>query len=151
MKKKLVALLLVLTMVLCVFPASAFAAPASTNATIVDKAWSDGKYHMIIYHVEYTVPKGIVLQNDGGSVYRSHTKTAQLKLTEISDDFKQNDIDPQGRDGYFGKNTESAVWAFQNYWNDSMAYWYAAGTVDVDGIIGGQTWSAFSYYMHPQS
>ena len=149
MKKRFVALFLVLVMAVCIFPASAFAAPASTTSgTIKDMSWSDGYFHLLIYNKEHTIWKETLLYNDGGVTYRSANKTAQLKLTEFSVDYGMNNINPGGTDGYFGDKTESATEAFQDYWNTDIAYWFSAGTVGVDGLIGKETWSAFSYYVH---
>lgn len=150
MKKKLIALLLLLVMAVCIFPASAFAvSPCSVTGSIDDRSAADGFFYLMIYNKEYKIQKGTLLYNDGGEAYKTENKTAQLKLTELSIDFDENDINPGGVDGYFGDGTESATKAFQKYWNNDLAYWYAAGTVDVDGLIGNETWSAFTYHVRP--
>lgn len=147
MKKRLIALLLVLLMTACILPADAFAAapPEISPYSIRDKAFN-GLYHIMIRNVEYTVPSGTLLANDGGTVYNEYTRTAQRKLIEASEFSGQVALDPGSPDGYFGNNTAFAVEAFQRYWNSDIRFIYLEGTIGVDGMIGGETWSAFVYY-----
>ena len=147
MNKRLIALLLVLLMTVCLLPANAFAAvpPEISTYSIRDRA-VNGLYHIMIRNVEYTVPSGTLLANDGGAVYNEYTRTAQRKLIEVSESSGQAAIDPGSPDGYFGNNTAFAAEAFQRYWNSDIRFIYSEGSIGVDGMIGGETWSAFAYY-----
>lgn len=143
MKKKLVALLLVLTMAICIFPASAFAEDENVGPIIPQYLDPDGYYHIYIKLDLYKVPQGTVLSY--GSKY-GHVYTAQMKLNEVS--VKGNASCSVGTvDGDFGSKTRTGTYAFQNWFNrvhDS----YGVSSIDVDGIIGNQTWNAFSKLMY---
>ena len=149
MKKRLIALLLVLVLAACVFPVSAFAdGGGGISLYSIDDRSNNGYYNIYILNQDYLVPSNTVLSNDGGTTWRRATEIAQLKLTEFSVDFNVSLVHPGSVDGYFGNGTASAVSSFQSWWNNSLRFSYGEGTIGVDSIIGGETWSAFSYYIH---
>lgn len=144
MKKKLVALLLVLTMVVCILPASAFAEDENVEPIIPQYLDPDGYYHIYIIYDLYKVPQGTVLSY--GSKY-GHVYTAQMKLNEVSVKEINLNCDVGTVDGDFGSKTRTGTYAFQRWFN-TVRSTYGVATIDVDGVIGNQTWNAFSKLMY---
>jgi len=60
-----------------------------------------------------------------------------------------NSIDPQGIDGFFGPDTETAVIALQNHYNNSNPP--PTPLILVDGIVGPQTWDVIRVALSDQS
>lgn len=143
MKRKIIAILLVLTMAVCAFPMSAFAADNDESAAPRYIA-SSNDYCIYIALEPYTVPYGTVLSygSKGGHVY-----TAQMKLNEVSMKEKNASISVGTVDGDFGNNTRNGTYAFQRWFNTVNSV-YGMSEIGVDGVIGNQTWTAFSKLMY---
>lgn len=131
-------MLLVLAMAAGVFPMSAFAAKPADSG-IMPYYEDDNYFYIIIALNEYKVPKGTVLSYGSKGQY---VNTAQMKLNEVS--MKTNANCSVGTvDGDFGVNTQNGTYAFQRWFNEHRQD-YGVSMIDVDGIIGSQTWRAFS-------
>lgn len=123
MKKKLVALLLVLTMALCIFPASAFA--AATDKYVSFTA-SSGTY----YYAKYSDTSYWV-----GWHYATSGKPVSMVQAYLYMDGQlssRSDID-----SYFGNITETAIRGYQ----------YNHGMTE-DGVVGSDTWKNMAYYSY---
>ncbi len=129
MKKKLVALLLVLTMALCLFPASAFAdngtiSPASTTV-------ASTIYFRDANHKLYPVKTATLVSSTTNSTYTGYVIVIQEVLYRLYLSTGNTNFNPQGVDGVFGNNTRLAVVSFQ------VAY---LGANEGDGVVGSKTW-----------
>lgn len=140
--KKILVLLLVLVIATSIFPISAFATgtPDSVAPQYIDP---EGYYHIYIIYDLYKVPQGTILSYGSTGQY---VNTAQMKLNEVA---LQSSVGCSvgAVDGDFGNNTRNGVYAFQRWFNSNCIY-YGEGAIDVDGIIGNQTWNAFSKLMY---
>lgn len=143
--KKLIAILLVLTMAVCALPMSAFADYDTDIDSEIDVDYEDNYYfYIMIYGKEHKVSKGTVISY--GSTGED-VRTAQKKLNEVSDkggggwSFLSTDAD-------FGPSTQNATFAFQGWFN-GVRHTYGMAEIGVDGIIGTQTWRAFSILFYP--
>ena len=133
MKKRIVALLLVLTMVVCAFPISAFA-PVTENSVGMygtrDKPTSGNNTSSNWYYSYYTNTAywvGWHFKTAGKPVYM-----VQAYLVADGEFNSLSDID-----GYFGNNTETQIRAYQyKYRNDGLSD---------DGVVGGDTWKHMAY------
>lgn len=143
--KKLIAILLVLTMAVCALPMSAFADYDTKVDSEIETRHEDATHFFIMISGNpYSVKKGTVISN--GSRGRE-VGVAQMKLNEVSD---------KGGGGWaaisadevFGPNTQNATYAFQGWFN-GVRHTYGAAAIGVDGIIGDQTWRAFSILFYP--
>ena len=56
---------------------------------------------------------------------------------------KKAGFNPGTIDGVFGSNSRAAAKAFQAYLNDRVGY----HVLDVDGIVGSETWPELRYYI----
>lgn len=133
MKKKLVALLLVLTMALCLFPASAFADDLQTQSTSPARVSKPAQnlYFKDAYGADYLIYSGNLVSTTQNSSWKGYVLVIQDVLDGLSSELHNNNFNPQGVDGVFGKNTKSAVVCFQ------VAY---IGANDADGVVGPTTW-----------
>lgn len=137
MKKRLIAILIVLTMAVCVFPVCA---SADNNSVTENKpVIENGNYVIPINGARYEVPVGTVLArgSSGESV-----RIAQMKLNELDVGLHAG-CNAGTADGDFGKKTEDAVWAFQSWFCDHVSIWNA-DKIGIDGIIGKETWAVFT-------
>lgn len=135
MKKRIVAILLVLAMAVCAFPVCAFAdnpqVQSATTATLSIPAQTlrfkdcNGD----IYRVE----SGTLVSQ--GSSHVGYILVIQEVLHRLYLHTGNNNFNPNGVDGIFGNGTRSAVVCFQ------VAYISAN---DADGVVGPTTW----WYLH---
>ena len=139
MKKRIVALLLVLTLVVCAFPISAFATATTravgmfgtrdkpANGSNSDTNWYYSYYTNTAYWV------GWRYSTAGKPVYM-----IQAYLFADGEFSALSDID-----GYFGNNTETKIRAYQyKYRNDGLSE---------DGVAGGDTWKHMAYTKYGTS
>lgn len=142
MKKKLVALLLVLALAVCIFPASAFAL-TSDGYPNNSRRNSSGNWHIIVNSYSLYVNYGTVIRK-GNTSYDQNVYAAQAALNWI-------DMNPRAgcgigaQDGLFGTDTYNGVVAFQKFWNNNNAY-SEGYYIDVDGIVGNCTWSCLTVH-----
>lgn len=141
MKKSVVAILMVLALVVCVFPVSAFAANNSTvNPYAVGKRNSTGENWVVtIDGTDYWVSIYNVI-GKGNSKYIREVDVAQQALNRIDARFYHAHCNAGLPDGKFGDNTFNAVIGFQDFYNTYKAP-SASYKIDVDGAIGPNTWS----------
>ena len=139
MKKRIVALLLVLVMAVCAFPVCAFAdnpqaQPATTAA--VSKPAQDlwFKDHN---GNDYYVYSGRIISTTQNTSWTGYILVIQNVLYELYKEFSNDNFYPGRVDGIFGQNTKSAVVCFQ------VAYISAN---DADGVVGPTTW----WYLYTQ-
>lgn len=126
MKRKLVALFLVLAMAVCIFPASAFAAAEYNSVSFTG---SSGTY----YYVSYTNTNTWV-----GWRFSTAGKPVSMVQAYLYMDGQlnsRNDID-----SYFGDITETAIRGYQ----------YNHGMTE-DGVVGTDTWRNMAYYSYGTS
>ena len=140
-KKKLIAILLVLALAVCALPISAFADwepnyPVDRN--------NDGNWIIRVRGVVYNVDYNTVLRQ-GNTTYSRDVYVAQIALNRINSLYSTANCGAGGADGYFGNNTYTGVKAFQTFWNNTKgsSLYYMIG---VDGVIGNCTWACISYY-----
>lgn len=130
MKKRLIAIIITISVILCVFPTCAFADARQTfgiNTNIDDLGrmlwfkYSDGT----VYYVDSEVLVSY------GSSYTGYVIVIQEVLDGLYQYTGNNNINPHGIDGGFGENTRLAVVSFQ------VAY---IGQQAGDGVVGPLTW-----------
>lgn len=126
MKKRLVAMLLVLVMAVCAFPVCAFAA-AGYNS--VEFTGSSGTYYYVSYSNTATWV-GWRYKTDGKPV-----SMVQAYLYMDGQLSSRNDID-----SYFGNVTETAIRGYQ--YNHGMSQ---------DGVVGTNTWRDMAYNSYGTS
>lgn len=133
MKKRIVAILLVLAMAVCAFPVCAFAdnpqVQSATTAAVSKPAqdlWF--KDHN---GADYYVYSGTIISTTQNTSYKGYILVIQDVLYELSKELPNVNFNPQGVDGIFGQNTRSAVVCFQ------VAY---IGANEADGVVGPTTW-----------
>lgn len=126
MKKRLVAMLLVLVMAVCAFPVYAFAA-AGYNS--VEFTGSSGTYYYVSYSNTATWV-GWRYKTDGKPV-----SMVQAYLYMDGQLSSRNDID-----SYFGNVTETAIRGYQ--YNHGMSQ---------DGVVGTNTWRDMAYNSYGTS
>lgn len=129
MKKRIIAVLLVLTMAICAFPASAFAdnasiSPMSVTSTINFKD-HNGK--------SYPVETSTIVSTTTNSSYTGYVIVIQEVLYRYYLRTGNSNFNPQGVDGSFGTKTRLAVVSFQ------VA---TLGANEADGVVGPKTWEA---------
>lgn len=139
MKKRLVALLLVLTLVVCAFPISAFAA-ATTRAVGMfgtrDKPANGSNSDTNWYYSYYTNTAYWV-----GWRYSTAGKPVYMIQAYLFADGEFSTL--LDIDGYFGNNTETKIRAYQyKYRNDGLSE---------DGVAGGDTWKHMAYTKYGTS
>ena len=135
MKKKLLALLLALALVVCTLPAPASAyydKGQTVQLTAISKPaqrlkFKDNKGNA------YYVESGTLVSS--GSSYTGYIFVIQEVLERLSAKTGNTNLDPQGVDGIFGNNTRLAVVCFQ------VKY---IGADAGDGVVGPTTW----WYLH---
>lgn len=136
MKKRLVALLLILALVICVFSVSAFAYEGASSGASPRGGWTDADgYVFCILGTEYRIPYGTVCSQTYNNTVWKYVYPVQYILTDFAEYHNNPSYDPQGRDGIFGANTASAVRYFQG-----------RRGIQVDGCVGDQTWTAFTQH-----
>lgn len=133
MKKRIVALLLVLTMVVCAFPISAFAAVTENSVGMYgtrDKPASGYNTSSNWYYSYYTNTAYWV-----GWRFKTAGKPVYMVQAYLFADGEFNSL--SDIDGYFGNNTETQIRAYQyKYRNDGLSD---------DGVVGGDTWKHMAY------
>lgn len=145
MKKRLIAMLIVLAMAICVFPVCAFAAPVgNSGGGISPLGWGDEKYwHIYIDGAEKRVPIDNVI--GPGSVdaigEEGPVTIAQKALNCINENNSLADCNAGIADGIYGNGTTNAVKHFQTYVN---RYQPAMDILVVDGWIGSATWKCIT-------
>ena len=135
MKKKIVAMLLVMVIAVCMLPTYAFAdfegqgtaTTMSANFTYTFYDWDE--------HVYIDVPSTVVCSRTYNRV-SPYTKAAQCALYAISEDWMNDSMNPGYPDGIYGDNTYNAVYNYQynKYMNGALDVGY------VDGDTGPMTW-----------
>lgn len=126
MKKKFIAILLVLVMAVCAFPVCAF---ADANYYSVDFTGSSGKYYSVVYS-DQSKWVGWRFATDGKPV-----SMVQAYLYMDGQLSSRDDID-----SFFGPNTETAIRGYQ----------YNHGMTE-DGVVGTDTWRNMAYYSYGTS
>lgn len=140
--KKLIAILLVMTMAVCALPMSAF---ADYDAEPIEPQYIEGgNYHICIKGAEKLVPVGTVISYGSKGTY---VTTAQMKLNEV-DEKEHAGCSAGAVDGDFGVNTQNATFTFQGWFN-GVRHTFGEAAISADGIIGNQTWNAFSILFYP--
>ena len=129
MKKRLIAVLLVLTMAICAFPASAFA----DNASISPMSVTEELEFLDHYKNPYTVESSTIVSTTTNSSYTGYVIVIQEVLYRYYLRTGNTNFNPQGVDGVFGNNTRLAVVSFQ------VA---KLGANEADGVVGPKTWAA---------
>lgn len=133
MKKRLVAMLLVLVMAVCAFPVCAFAdnpqmQPASTTTVSKPARYLCFKDYS---GADYIIYSGNVISTTQNSSWTGYVLVIQDVLDGLYRALGNNNLNPRGADGTFGPNTRAAVVCFQ------VAY---IGPNDADGAVGPTTW-----------
>lgn len=141
MKKKLVALLLVLALAVCIFPASAFALTSDGYPSGSHRN-SSGNWIVYVWGTQYYVDYGTVVKQ-GNTSYSRNVFVAQIGVGKVNIDHPEANCSVGDADGIFGSNTYKGVKNFQSFWNNNWGYssYYA---IDVDGIVGNCTWACIS-------
>ena len=129
MKKRIVAIFLVLALAVCALPASAFAdnetvSPASTTV-------ADTIYFRDANHKLYPVKTATIVSTTTNSTYTGYVIVIQEVLQRLYMSTGNANYNPQGVDGVFGNNTRLAVVSFQ------VAY---LGANEGAGVVGPKTW-----------
>lgn len=131
MKKRIIAVILVLAMAICAFPVSAFADNASgqtaspmTAASIMNFYDHNGN--------RYPVETSTIVSTTTNSSYTGYVIVIQEVLYRYYLYTGTNNYNPKGVDGIFGNNTRLALVSFQV---DTM------GANQADGVVGPKTWA----------
>lgn len=135
MKRKIIAILLVLTMAVCAFPMSAFAASESavTYSAKVNYGWfGANEYFFNILGTIYRIPHGTVCSQTYNNTVYNYVYPVQYILSDFADYYSNNGYNPYGIDGIFGGNTRNAV-----------MYYQGRKGLQTDGDVGDQTWTSF--------
>lgn len=136
MKKKVVAILLVLVMAVCAFPVSAFADHDQYQASVTTAAVSKPAQTLRFKDCNgntYKVDSSTVISQ--GSSHVGYILVIQEVLQRLYWHTGNTNYNPNGVDGIFGNGTRLAVVCFQ------VAYISAN---DADGVVGPTTW----WYLH---
>ena len=139
----------IVSLILCVaffslIPICARAADApDTKQLPARNGVTDAGYYIDISGVEYFVPVNTVLYQgmSSNSTTIEYVKIAQRALNNIKSRFGLG-YSVLSVDGLFGSNTAYATVAFQQWWNDNLSSFYG-DEIDVDGIVGNDTWRRF--------
>lgn len=140
MKKRLIAMLLVLIMAMCIFPISAFADSLVYSDTPISRSgWTaDDGYKFRIGNEIRTIPYGEVCSQTYNNTVYNYVHTVQYILFDFAEYYENNNYNPNGTtgssylDGLFGSMTASAV-----------RYYQGRKGLSVDGAVGDQTWQSF--------
>lgn len=137
MKKKLIAILLVMTMAVCVLPVSAFA--EDVNYVLESEAKSVAPALYLFYDHNgnyYEVYSSVTISKTQNTGYTGYICVIQEVLTRLynKNPSLYSNFNPQGIDGTFGNNTRLAVVCFQVS---------RIGANAGDGVVGSTTW----YYI----
>lgn len=135
MKRKFLALFLALAMAVCIFPASAFAASDSTDASAakVNYGWFESTgYFFNILGTIYRIPYGTVCSKTSNSRVANYVYPVQYILTDFADYNDNKAYDPGPIDKIFGDQTKNAV-----------MYYQGRKALQVDGDVGDETWTSF--------
>lgn len=132
MKKRLIAIFLVLAMALCAFPVSAF---ADSDETYGGRSVQDIYYAFKDSKGDFYLVNGNQLVSEGSS-YKGYVIVIQEVLHRLYLKSGKNIYDPGTIDGIFGANTKDAVICFQNAYINAEAG---------DGVVGPQTWAKLHY------
>ena len=134
MKKKLIAILLVVTLIVCVIPTYAFAESPTVNSFSTNSLSEE----IIIYigEIPYRVDKNVIVGYNN-VVYGEEVWILQSALVAV--DHQNSDVSchPGAVDYAFGPNTYNATKAFQAYSN----VLFPLDTIAVDGACGPNTWT----------
>lgn len=128
MKKRIIAVILVLAMAICAFPASAFA----DNASVSPMTVAERKEFYDRLGNSYYVETSTVVSTTTNSSYTGYVIVIQEVLYRYSLRTGNANFDPQGVDGIFGNNTRLALVSFQ------VA---TMGESEADGVVGPKTWA----------
>lgn len=135
--RKFIAILLVLALAICVFPAAAFAEPITSeqpDQSFVDEyGWfePDG-YSFLIMGTKYYIPHGTVCSKTCNNTVYKYVYPVQFILFDFSEYYENMGYYPGVVDGIFGDNTKEAV-----------KYYQGRKGLQVDGDVGDNTWSSF--------
>mgnify|MGYP000383991016 CR=1 FL=1 len=125
--KKLLAILLVLSLAMCIFPASAFAdspqLDQTEKATATYYTFKDHNGNFYLVNSETLVSTG--------SSHTGYIIVIQEVLQRLSSATGNPNFNPNGIDGVFGNGTRLAVVCFQ------VQY---LGANEADGVVGSKTW-----------
>lgn len=132
MKKRLVATLLILVMIVCALPVCAFADYAqnqSPSAVTAISIPAQTLWFKDCNGIPYEVNSGTVISQ--GSSHVGYILVIQEVLQRLYINTGNTNFNPNGVDGVFGNGTRLAVVCFQ------VAYISAN---DADGVVGPTTW-----------
>ncbi len=132
MKKRLVAMLLVLIMVACLVPMPAFADSGASTMTARSGSYYEDGYVFTIYGKQRKIPYGTVCSQYQNSTVYNYVHTAQYILHDFADYYENREYDPGDLDGIFGQKTA-----------DAAAYYQSKKGLEPDGRVGDKTWTAF--------
>ncbi len=132
MKKRIIAVFLVLTMAICAFPASAFADNASGQTASPMTVASTKEFYDHLGN-SYFVNTSTIISTTTNSSYTGYVIVIQEVLQRLYLYTGNSNYNPQGVDGVFGNNTRLAVVCFQ------VAM---LGQSEADGVVGPKTWEA---------
>lgn len=141
MKKSIISILLVVALVVCALPASAFA-DWEPGYPSISKRNDDGNWVIRINGTPYNIDYGTVIRK-GNTSYVREVDVCQMALNRINARFSSANCNVGGSDGIFGNGTFTGVKNFQTYWNNYKASQYHYH-IDVDGIVGNCSWACIS-------
>ena len=128
MKKRIIAVILVLAMAICAFPASAFA----DNASVSPMSVTEEIEFLDHYKNPYPVETSTIVSTTTNSSYTGYVIVIQEVLYRYYLYTGNDNFNPQGVDGIFGNNTKLALVSFQ------VA---TMGASEADGVVGPKTWA----------
>lgn len=135
MKKRIIAMLLVLVMAICAFPASAFA-DYDQGPTASPMTAASSKEFYDRFGNSYYVDTSTLVSTTHNSSYTGYVIVIQEVLYRYYLRTGNSNYNPQGVDGVFGNNTKLAVVSFQ------VAM---LGENEADGVVGPKTWNKIHY------
>lgn len=142
MKKAFISVLFILALVISVMPVNAFAVDENdvTSVSPRNGVFND-RYEIGIGGVVYVVYKDAYYVLMRGTTH-AYVEIAQRALLNAKSRQNLNFEGWWPVTTYFGEKTYTATIAFQQWWNDNLDTFYGSA-IDVDGIIGDDTWRRF--------
>lgn len=142
MKKRIIAMLLLILVTVASFPVSAHADYDYYNYPSGSHRNNDGNWVIYVNGVTYNVTYGTVI-SQGNTSYSHPVDVAQMALNKINTVYSSANCYTGSPDGIFGSNTYNGVRNFQTFWNNYNASYYSY-YIGVDGIVGNCTWACIS-------
>lgn len=132
MKKRIIALLLVLIMSVCILSVAAFADSGASTMSARSGSYYDGGYLFYISETARKILYHTICSRYQNSTVYNYVHTVQYILNDFAEYNENRGYDPGDLDGIFGAQTESAT-----------AYYQGRKGLSPDGRVGDNTWTSF--------